>query len=89
MAEALSSEPADGWFVQRCRERESALPHCECECSETESSKVVGWCFHCDHVYVNYSPEIQDRHFAHYCPDAPEELKKSARERLAKHRAAS
>jgi hypothetical protein len=89
MAEALASEPDDGWFVQRCRERESALPHCECGCSETESSKVVGWCFHCDHVYVNYSPEIQDRHFAHYCPDAPEELKKSARERLAKHRAAS
>jgi hypothetical protein len=38
---------------------------------------------------VNHGPEIEDRHFAHYCPDAPEELKKSARERLAKHRAPS
>jgi hypothetical protein len=84
MAEAMSSEP-DAAFMQESNEGESALPHCECGCAETESSKIVGWCFHCDHVYANYSPEIEDRHFADNCPDAPEELKKSARERLLKH----
>jgi hypothetical protein len=87
IAKAMSSE-ADTSSIQDCHERESALPHCECGCAETESSKVVGWCFHCDHVYANYGPEIEDRHFAVDCPDAPEELKKSARKRLAK-RAAS
>jgi hypothetical protein len=71
IAEAMAAEPDDGWFVQRCRERESALPRCECGCGETESNKVVGWCFHCDHVYVVYSSEIEDLHFANYCPDAP------------------
>jgi hypothetical protein len=84
MAEAMSSVP-DAAFMRESNEGESALPHCECGCAEIESSKVVGWCLHCDHVYVNYSPEIEDRHFADNCTDAPEELKKSARERLLKH----
>jgi hypothetical protein len=84
MAEAMSSEP-DAAFMQESNEGESALPHCECGCVETESSKVVGWCFHCDHVYANYGPDIQDRHFADNCPDAPKEPKKSARKRLSKH----
>jgi hypothetical protein len=87
IAEALASEPDDGWFVQRCRERESALPHCECGCAEAESSDVIGWCLHCDHVYVSYGPEIADIHLADNCPDPPDELKKSARERLLKHQA--
>jgi hypothetical protein len=82
--EAMSSEP-DAAFMQESNEGESPLPHCECGCAETESSKVVGWCFHCDHVYVSYSPEIEDRHFSDNCADAPEELKKSARKRLSKH----
>lgn len=60
----------------------AALPHCECGCSEIDSDKVVGWCLHCKHVYANYTPEIQDRHFAYHCPDAPEELKESAIQRL-------
>ena len=84
MAEVMSSKP-DAALIQEDNEPEFVLPHCECGCAETESGKVVGWCFHCDHVYLNYSSEIEDRHFANYCPDAPEELKKSARERLAKH----
>ena len=42
----------------------------ECGCAETESSKVVGWCLHCDHLYVSYGPEIEDRHFSDNCPDA-------------------
>jgi hypothetical protein len=80
IAEAMSSEP-DAAFAQRLRER----PHCECGCVETESSEIVGWCLHCDHVYVNYSPKIEAQHFADDCPGAPEELKKSARERLVRH----
>jgi hypothetical protein len=80
IAEAMSSEP-DPAFVQKWNER----PSCECGCAEAVSSKIVGWCFHCDHVYVNYSPEIEARHFADCCPGAPEELKKSARERLVRH----
>ena len=82
IAAAKSSEP-DGVSIQD--DCESPLPHCECGCAEAESSEVVGWCFHCSHVYVNDSSEIEDRHFANYCPDPPEVLKKSARERLAKH----
>ena len=86
MAEAMSSE-VDAPFVQKCHERESTLPHCNCGCTATESGNVVGWCLHCDHVYADYSPVIEARHFASNCPGAPEELKKSARERVAKNRA--
>jgi hypothetical protein len=64
----------------------AALPQCECGCSEIDLSEVIGWCLHCDHVYANYTPELQDRHFAHDCPDAPEESKATARARLAKRR---
>ena len=62
----------------------AALTQCECGCSEIDLSEVVGWCLHCDHVYVNYTPDLQDRHFAYHCPDQPEELKEVARARLAK-----
>jgi len=79
-AGAMSCE-ADPAFVQSWHERLS----CECGCAKAELSNVVGWCLHCDHVYVNYSPEIEDRHFANDCPSAPEQLKKSAGERLVKH----
>ena len=79
-AEATSSE-SDPAFAQKWQER----PHCECGCAEAQSSEAVGWCLHCDHVYVNYSPKIEAQHFADDCPGAPEELKKSARARLVKH----
>jgi len=37
-------------------------PHSECGCrSDIDPGKVVGWCLHCDHVYANYTPELQDR----------------------------
>jgi hypothetical protein len=78
--EAMSSEP-DPALVQKWRER----PSCECDCGEAELNKVVGWCVHCSHVYVEYDPKIENLHFANHCPGAPEELKKSARERLVKH----
>jgi hypothetical protein len=64
IAEAKSSEP-DVALIQK-QER----PHCECGCAEAESSGVVGWCLHCDHVYVNYSPETEDRHFVNDWPGA-------------------
>jgi hypothetical protein len=80
IAEALASEPNPA-LVQQWRER----PHCQCGCAEAEFGNVVGWCLHCDHVYINYGPEIEDHHFADHCPGAPKELKESARERLVRH----
>jgi hypothetical protein len=74
---ALSDPP----FVQRWQQRLS----CECGCTEAELNNVVGWCLNCDHVYVNYSPDIDARHFADDCPGVPEELKKFARARLVRH----
>jgi len=65
-------------------EQQGAVPHCQCSCSEIDAAEVVGWCFHCTHVYANYSPEIQDRHLAYDCPGAPAELKQVALASLAK-----
>jgi len=61
-----------------------AVPHCQCGCSEIDAAEVVGWCFHCTHVYAKYSPQIQDRHLAYDCPGAPSELKQTALASLAK-----
>jgi hypothetical protein len=62
----------------------ATLPHCECGCSDIDFDKVVGWCFHCDHVYATYTPELDNQHFAYHCPDAPKTVKEAARARLAK-----
>jgi hypothetical protein len=70
MAEAMSGENKT-----EMGQDEVPLPHCECGCSDTDPGKVVGWCLHCDHVYANYTPELQDQHFANHCADAPETLK--------------
>jgi hypothetical protein len=43
---------------------------------------VVGACFWCGHGYREYSPKLEDEHFAYHCTDAPAELKKNARSRL-------
>ena len=67
-----------------CEEQGTAPPHCECGCSDTDPGKVVGWCLHCDHVYANYTRDLQDQHFANHCPFPPETLKEAARARLAK-----
>jgi len=64
--------------------RHTAQPSCGCGCSEVDAAEVVGWCFHCTHVYANYSPEIQDRHLAYDCSGAPAELKQAALASLAK-----
>jgi hypothetical protein len=62
----------------------AALAHCQCGCSDIDPGKVVGWCFHCNHVYANYTPELENRHFANHCPGVPETLKEAARARLTK-----
>ena len=80
IAEAMASE-SDPALVQRRHER----PSCECGCAENAMSTIVGFCLHCTHLYVNYSPGIEDRHFADDCPGASEELKKFARESLVRH----
>jgi hypothetical protein len=85
LAEAMSSD-MDASYVQKCHERESSLPHCNCGCIATESGKVIGWCLHCDHVYADYSSVIEAPHFASNCPGSREQLKKSAQERLTKNR---
>ena len=65
--------------------RREAQALCGCGCSEIDAAEVVGWCFHCTHVYANYNPEIQDRHLAYDCPGAASELKKAVLESLPKH----
>lgn len=80
IAKETASEP-DPAFVQKCQVR----PSCECGCAEAEMSEIVGFCLHCDHVYAKFTPKIQDLHFAKYCPGAPEELKKSSRDRQVRH----
>lgn len=77
LQEAMSQEP-DPALVEKWRER----PHCECGCADTELSKVVGFCLWCDHTYAEYNSRIEDLHFGHDCPGAPEDLRQSARERL-------
>ncbi len=62
----------------------SNQPHCECGCADTDASEIVGWCLHCDHVYANYTPEIENRHFANHCPGVPETVREASRARLAK-----
>jgi hypothetical protein len=64
MAEAMASEP-DPAFIQKWQQR----PRCECGCADAEPGSVVGWCVHCDHVYLKYGPEIEARHFAHLQAD--------------------
>jgi len=35
-----------------------------------------------DWHYDEYNPKAEDEHFAHNCPDAPEELREHAKKRL-------
>ena len=65
-------------------ERQRSRPHCECGCADLAPVTGVGFCLWCDHVYADYSPEIQARHFADHCPEAPEKLKQAALATLAK-----
>jgi hypothetical protein len=74
LGEAMSCE-------KQTESKQIAIPlrncECGCGCSEVDAAEVVGWCFHCTHVYANYSPEIQDQHLAGDCPGAPSDLKQA------------
>ncbi len=39
-------------------------------------------CFWCGHGYDEYNAKTEGEHFAHNCPDAPEELREHAKTRL-------
>jgi hypothetical protein len=43
--------------------------HCQCGCADADHSNAVAWCLRCDHVYIIYSPEIEDLHFTNVCLD--------------------
>ena len=65
----------------------SPVPHCECGCADADPDDIGAWCMWCDHVYVEYNSETEDQHFATDCLEAPQELKDSARKRLAEDHA--
>ena len=73
-------------FSVLCQKREQPRLHCECGCADADPGTVVGFCLWCDHVYVDYSPKIQDQHFAYDCPGAPEKLKQASLAGLIKRR---
>jgi len=76
MLEAMSAE--DSVHEMTFDEPHGAVPHCQCGCEDIDANQIVGWCFHCTHVYANYSPEIQDRHLAYDCPGVSAEIKQAA-----------
>jgi hypothetical protein len=43
---------------------------------------IVAACFWCGYGYRRYDHQLEDEHFANVCPNAPEELKTSAKKRL-------
>lgn len=67
-------------------ERQQSPPHCQCGCANIEPGASVGFCLWCDHRYLDYTREIESRHFAYDCPSAPEKLKESEKAWLAKRR---
>jgi len=83
----------DQWsakFVASMEESSEAfekIPHCKCGCEDFDRREAVGWCVWCNHFYVEYNPTTEDQHFAHHCPEAPQELRESARKRLAEDHA--
>jgi len=85
MVEAMSSD-TDAVSESTCDEQKP-LPYCQCGCADADRGGVVGYCFWCDHVYVNYCLETEDQHFAYHCPEPPEKLKQAALASLAKRRA--
>jgi hypothetical protein len=81
MAEAISPE-AEAEATAKHEKREAT--HCQCGCTDADRGDVVGFCLWCDHVYVKYNHRIENQHFANHCSGAPQELKDSARARLAR-----
>jgi hypothetical protein len=88
--QSMSEEPLPEGVVEIMFPRDwqhAALPHCECGCSDIDFAKIVGWCFHCNHVYAEYSPALEDLHFSKNCPAAPAQVREAAVARLVKRRA--
>jgi len=46
---------------------------------------VVAACLWCGHGYTEYTHELENEHFAYACPNAPKELRASAKKRLVSH----
>jgi len=82
MAE-VESDAVEIDFTSLSQQRQAARPHCNCGCADLAPGTAVGFCLWCDHVYVEYSPASESRHFVHHCSGAPEQLKESARAKLA------
>ena len=80
----VESDAVEIDFTSLCEKREQPRLHCQCGCADLAPGTGVGFCLWCDHVYADYSPEIQARHFADHCPEAPEKLKQAALATLAK-----
>jgi len=81
---AIESTAVEIDFSILSEERQRSRPHCQCGCADADPGTVVGFCLWCDHRYAEYSPEIEARHFAHHCPEAPEKLKQASLAGLAK-----
>ena len=81
---AIESTAVEIDFTSLCEKREQPRLHCQCGYADLAPGTGVGFCLWCDHVYADYSPEIQARHFADHCPEAPEKLKQAALATLAK-----
>ncbi len=66
-------------------ERQQSRPQCQCGCADLALGASVGFCLWCDHVYSEWSPAIQDQHFALHCPGAPEQSRLAARASFLRH----
>ena len=73
-------------FSFMSQESQQSSPRCQCGCADADPDAVAGFCMWCTHVYVDYNRQTENEHFANHCPRAPEQLKESARKRLAKHK---
>lgn len=52
------------------------------DCAVRQLGKCEAACIWCSHGYHDYTREAEDQHFAHECPNAPEELRERAKARL-------
>lgn len=84
MAEAMLAAEGCASF-ENGNEPLPPLPHCDCGCADIQGESV-GFCLWCSHSYQDYSPAIENQHFAHHCPNAPQELKDAALARLQSSR---
>jgi hypothetical protein len=87
IAEATEPAAVEIDFSVLSRKRQRSKADCQCGCADADSGPAVGFCLWCNHVYTEYSPKIENRHFAYHCPGAPEKMKQASLAGLAKRRA--